>query len=82
MKKLSVVLIVLVFLVVGLGFYRGWLALSSPADTESDKVNLNLTMDKGKIKEDAEAVKNKAAELTGTVTEQGQGSGSQVKENQ
>ena len=81
MKKLSAVLIVLVLLVVGVGFYRGWFTLSSPAAPGSDKVNVNLTMDKGKIKEDAESVKNKATELTGKVTEQVQGSGSQVNEN-
>ena len=62
-------LIVLVLLVVGLGFYRGWFALSgSNADKGSNKVNVNLTMDGDKIEEDAQTVKDKAAELTGQAT--------------
>ena len=67
MKRLYVVLIVLVLLVVGVGFYRGWFALSSPgADQGSNQVNVNLTMDGDKMRQDAAAVKNKATELTGT----------------
>ena len=71
MKKLIPVVIVLALIVVGLSFYRGWFTLSSPdGDKASDKVNVNLTMDTGKIKEDAAAVKNKAAELTGNVKDE------------
>jgi hypothetical protein len=59
-------LIVLVLLVVGLGFYRGWFTLSgSNADKGSNKVNVNLTMDGDKFEEDAQTVKDKAVELTG-----------------
>ena len=64
------VLVVLVLCVVGFGFYRGWFALSSPArDAESNKVNINLSMDGDKVKEDAEMVKDKTAELTGKASE-------------
>ena len=70
MKKLGAVLIVLAILVVGLGFYRGWFALSRPAsDAGSNKVNINLATDPDKMKQDAQAVKDKATELTGGVTE-------------
>ena len=69
MKKLLAVLIVLVLLVVGVGFYRGWFVLSkSDADAGKNKVNVNLTVDGDKMQEDAEAVKKKAAELTENVT--------------
>lgn len=62
-------LIVLVLLVVGVGFYRGWFALSgSNADKGSNKVNVNLTMDRDKFEEDAQTVKDKAVELTGQAT--------------
>lgn len=62
-------LIVLVLLVVGVGFYRGWFALSgSNADSGSKKVNVNLTMDGDKFEEDARTVKDKAVELTGQAT--------------
>jgi cell division protein FtsX len=64
------VLVVLVLCVVGIGFYRGWFALSSPArDTASNKVNISLSMDGDKVKEDAETVKDKTSELTGMASE-------------
>jgi hypothetical protein len=70
MKKLGVVLIVLAILVAGLGFYRGWFAVSRAApDAGSDKVNINLAADPDKMKQDAETVKDKATELTGGVTD-------------
>ena len=70
MKKLGVVLIAIAILVVGLGFYRGWFALSRPApDAGSNKVNINLATDPDKMKQDAQAVKDKATELTGGVME-------------
>jgi len=66
MKKLFVVLFVFALLVMGLGFSRGWFAMSRPgADEGSNKINVSLTVDPDKMKEDAGAVKKKAAELTG-----------------
>jgi len=65
-NRLFPVLIVLVLLVIGFGFYRGWIAMSSSnADKGSSKVNVNLTLDGNKLQEDAAAVQSKAAELTG-----------------
>jgi len=70
-NRLFPVLIVLVLLIVGFGFYRGWFALSSSnADKGSSKVNVNLTVDRDKIEKDAQTVKTKATELTGSVTDQ------------
>ena len=70
MKTLSAVLIAIAILVVGLGFYRGWFALSRPApDAGSNQVNINLATDPDKMKQDAAMVKNKATELTGGVKE-------------
>ena len=70
MKTRSAVLIAIAILVVGLGFYRGWFALSRPApEAGSSTVNINLATDPDKMKQDAEAVKDKATELTGGVTE-------------
>ena len=69
MKKLLAVLFVLVLLVIGVGFYRGWFTVSkSDPDAGNNKVNVNLTVDGDKMQEDAEAVKKKAAELTENVT--------------
>jgi hypothetical protein len=70
MKTLTAVLIAIAILVVGLGFYRGWFALSRPApDAGSNKVNINLATDPDKMKQDVEMVRDKATELTGGVTE-------------
>ncbi len=70
MKRLSTVLIATAILVIGLGFYRGWFALSRPApEAGSDAVNINLATDPGKMKQDAVMVKNKATELTSEVTD-------------
>ena len=68
-KNLFAVLVVIVLVVIGVGFYRGWFALSSStADQGSNKVNVNLTVDRDKMQEDAQAVQNKTAELTGKAT--------------
>jgi hypothetical protein len=69
MKALRV-FIVISILVVGLGFYRGWFALSRPApDAGSNKANINLATDQDKMKQDAKLVTDKATELTGGVTD-------------
>ncbi len=65
MKRLLAVVIVLAILVIGVGFARGWFTLSnSGANSGSNKVNVNLTVDPDKMKEDAAAVQSQAAELT------------------
>ena len=70
MNRLFAVLIVLALLVVGFGFYRGWFALSSRSpDAGSNKVNINLTVDGDKMQEDAQAVQEKTAELSGKAAE-------------
>jgi len=59
------VLFVLALCVAVLGFYRGWFSVSSRGRTaESNKVNVSLTVDPDKMKDDAEKVKEKATELT------------------
>jgi hypothetical protein len=75
------VLFVLLVGVVALGFYRGWFALSSRnPDAGSDKVNVSLTVDRGKMQEDAEAVKNKATQLAGNVAEEAKGPGDRTRD--
>jgi hypothetical protein len=68
MKRPSAVLLVIAILVVGLGFYRGWFALSRSApEAGNNKVNINLATDPDKMKQDAAMVTNKATELAGGV---------------
>ncbi len=74
----SVISLLLVLLVgvAAVGFYRGWFTLSSHRpDAGSNNVNINLTVDRDKMQEDAEAVQVKATELAGKVTEQAPESG-------
>ncbi|HUQ70077.1 MAG TPA: hypothetical protein VM165_11165 [Planctomycetaceae bacterium] len=76
MNRLFAVLIVLLLLVVGFGFYRGWFALTSRSpDVGSNKVNINLTVDGDKMQDDARAVQDKTAELSGKLTEEVNGPG-------
>jgi hypothetical protein len=65
-RRLFVVFLVLLLSVVGFGFYRGWFILSSPREPGDNRVNVNLTVDPGKMKDDARKVK----ELTSNAAEE------------
>ena len=75
MRSLIKVLAVLLICLVGIGFYRGWFSLTSPKPdargNKGDKVNVNLSVDEGKIKSDVkkagEKVKEEIKELEGKV---------------
>jgi uncharacterized protein YxeA len=81
MKRILVIFVVLVLCVVGVGFYRSWFTVTSPSsDTETNKVNVSVTVDPDKVKEDAEMVKDKAVELTGQATEGADETGDQASD--
>lgn len=62
--RLLKAIIVLGICVAALGFYRGWFTLSSSGrDSESNKVDVNLTVDPDKVKDDVGRVNEKANEL-------------------
>ncbi|QDT60515.1 hypothetical protein SV7mr_30380 [Stieleria bergensis] len=64
--KVFAVLFLLLVLVGGIGFYRGWFSMSSDqGSSESRNVDVNLTVDRDKMEADADAVKDKVEELTG-----------------
>lgn len=70
MQRLFRLLVVVAIVIIAVGFYRGWFALSrSRSEEGSNKVNVNLTMDGDKMRQDAEAVKKSSAELTDNVTD-------------
>lgn len=56
MNKFMTLLIVVAVVLVGVGFYRGWFVLSSGQQAGSNKVDVNLTVDTDKVKEDAAKV--------------------------
>ncbi len=54
MKKLLVYMAVFVVIVAGLGFYRGWFTMSTTTETGNNRVEVNLTVDPDKARDDAE----------------------------
>ena len=62
-RKFEIVPVLLLVLVVALGFYRGGFAVSTSAPAAGTN-NVNLTLDTGQVQEDAQTVKDKAAEMT------------------
>lgn len=70
MKRFCSLLTLLTVIVVSVGFYRGWFSVSGSREAVSHKVDVNLTVDPDKVREDAETVKDKAQELTGQTVEE------------
>lgn len=66
MKK---VLFIVLLCLVGIGFYRGWFALSSHRGGESNKVDINLTVDPDKAKADVEKAKEETTDLGGKASD-------------
>jgi hypothetical protein len=68
MRSRVKVLVVLLICLVGIGFWRGWFSVSGPrSDAEGDKVNVNMSVDKGKIKSDIKKVERKVEKGVGTL---------------
>ena len=55
--RLFVGLLLVVALIVGLGFYRGWFRVSS--DRSASESNVTVTVDKDKVQQDASDAKEK-----------------------
>ena len=72
MRRLLVLLLLVVAVVVGVGFYLDWFHVSTGGTKDAGPMNVGVTIDKDKMKADAEAAKEKAKGLTphvgGTVT--------------
>jgi len=54
MRKLLLVLLVLIVLVAGVGFYRGWSDVSTSRDSNTGKAGVELTFDQDKMKSDTQ----------------------------
>jgi cell division septal protein FtsQ len=61
MKSIFKLLIVLVICLVAIGIYRGWFSYSSTSG-DNQKDEINVSVDKGKIREDVQKAKTKVAE--------------------
>ncbi len=63
MRGLLVFLLLVAAGVVALGFYLDWFKLSKTTDTTTNQTHINLTVDKDRIKEDANRAKEKVQKL-------------------
>lgn len=62
--KLIKALVVIGLCIVGFGFYRGWFSVSGHGGNATDnKIDVNLTLDPDKVKDDAGKVKDRTTEL-------------------
>jgi hypothetical protein len=63
-------LFVLLLLVGGIGFFRGWFSFSSPTrDTESNKVKISVSVDAKKVEADVEELKEEITDELAQRTE-------------
>jgi hypothetical protein len=63
-KAIVTLVVVLIVVTIGLGFYRDWFNFSTKRNAQGDdKVTLSLEVDRGKIKQDIEAAKQKVKEI-------------------
>jgi hypothetical protein len=71
MRALSTGLLALAIFVVAVGFFRLWFVLSTPgSEAANDKVNINLTVDTDRVKQDAKIGTGKASESTSGTTKE------------
>jgi hypothetical protein len=70
MRTLLVTLLLMVALVVGVGFYRGWFAASWDNNNSSDQVDMQVHVNKERIREDVNQVKKQVADTAQQVRDQ------------
>ena len=63
--RIFIALLLAAGLVVGIGYYRGWFRVSS--ERSAGESNVTVTLDKDKVKSDAQGV-NQKAQRTGDTT--------------
>lgn len=61
MRKLLGNLVLVAVIVLGIGFFRGWFTVSR--DDQPGQTNVEVKIDKAKVKDDADEVARKAREL-------------------
>jgi hypothetical protein len=73
MRNLLFVLLLLLVIVVGVGFYQGWFSFSTSSDPDTGRVGGQLSIDKEKMKSDLEKAKQKLTKPTDQAREQADG---------
>jgi hypothetical protein len=67
MRKFLGTLVLVALIIAGIGFYRGWFSVSK--DDQPGETNVELRIDKERVRDDAEEVSRKARQLGGEVEE-------------
>jgi len=63
MRLVLKLLVVSAICFVGIGFYLGWFSLTKPStDAEGNKMNVNVSVDKDKMKSDVKSAEKKIKE--------------------
>jgi hypothetical protein len=65
MRRLLIVLVLVVVGVIAVGYYRDWFKVGAVNDSKA--VNVNVMVDKEKVKEDEEKAKQKLKEVGGQI---------------
>jgi len=78
MSKLLGILFLVIVVIAGIGFARGWFAVSRNRDDATNRVDVNLSVDSDKIREDKDAAKREAKEFTEETAETFRGVGNAV----
>ena len=73
MRRLLFLVLLLAVGFVGLGFYLGWFSLATSRDPEGGKTGVQLTIDQGKMKADAQKAREKVGGAVGQGKEQPEG---------
>lgn len=69
MKRVVLTLFFLFAAIGAVGFYRGWFGVFSARESSSERVNIGVTVDPEKVRQDADRVKERTSELTDEVTD-------------
>lgn len=67
--RLFRLLIVVVIVVGAIGFWRGWFSFGTTKDPAGNQMDLHLTVDKNKIRQDLETTKEKFNNATQPTTQ-------------
>jgi uncharacterized protein YxeA len=80
MKGLLALLVLLVIVIGGVGLYRGWFTVAT--ENTDKKPSVSISMDKDKIKEDEEKVKEKVHDFGQSVKKETGDKADKVKEKE
>ncbi len=73
MRKTAVILLLLVIVVIGVGFYLGWFGVSASHDSDAGRTAIQFVIDQNKIKADFNTAKERISGAASGVNEQTQG---------